>query len=64
MACLVHRGGYETLPDAYGDMHGWVIANGYRITGPNREIYLCCAGEDGTGSLPVTEVQCLIGDAE
>lgn len=42
MACLVHQGSYDTLSQAYTSLLTWVEANGYRIVGPNREVYLRC----------------------
>jgi predicted transcriptional regulator YdeE/DNA-binding transcriptional MerR regulator len=39
MACTVHRGGRDHLPEAHGALMTWVENNGYRICGPNREIY-------------------------
>jgi effector-binding domain-containing protein len=46
MACTVHHGDYEGLSQAYTALIGWIEANGYRIVGPNREIYLQC-GDNG-----------------
>jgi len=40
MACVIHRGGYDSLDQAYNALLTWVEANGYRIAGPNREVYL------------------------
>ncbi len=40
MASLVHHGSFETLNQAYSAFMTWVQTNGYRIVGPNREIYL------------------------
>ena len=39
-ACLIHKGSYKSLDKAYAAMSDWITANGYRITGPNRELYL------------------------
>lgn len=46
MACAIHQGSYETLADSYGALLGWIEANGYRIVGPNREVYLRCADNE------------------
>ena len=57
MACLVHQGGYETLPATYGLLMAWTQAHGHRADGPNREVYL--QGPE-TGLAPaayVTELQ-------
>jgi predicted transcriptional regulator YdeE len=40
MACVIHQGGYESLPRAYNTLLGWIEVNGYRMTGPNRDIFL------------------------
>jgi DNA-binding transcriptional MerR regulator len=56
MACLIHQGGCETIGGTYGQLMGWVEANGYRIAGPCREVYLS-GPESGDASSYVTEVQ-------
>lgn len=40
MACTVHQGSYEKLSMAYGALMKWIEDNGYKIVGPNRELYL------------------------
>ena len=40
MACTIHKGPYEKLIEAYTFMMQWIEDNGYRITGPDREVYL------------------------
>ena len=42
MACVLHQGPYDGLGQAYNALLGWIQANGYRIVGPNREVYLRC----------------------
>lgn len=58
MACAVHRGPYESLGEATEAIIHWIETNGYRITGPEREIYLV-PGRNGNQNDPdtVTEVQ-------
>ena len=58
VASAVHRGPYATLGKAIQDMMQWLDTNGYRITGPEREIYLQ-PGRNGSQNDPetVTEVQ-------
>ncbi len=56
MACLVHHGSYRTLMQAYGALVPWIEANGYTITGPNREIYLQ-GGDRQDDESYVTELQ-------
>ncbi len=40
IASLVHTGDYARIPAAYRALMAWTQANGYRASGPNREIYL------------------------
>ncbi len=40
MACIVHQGSYDTLDEAYNQLMAWIEANGYRICGPNRVVYI------------------------
>lgn len=55
MACAVHHGSFATIGRAYGALLGWIEANGYRVNGPNRELYLRGGEQDDTDY--VTEVQ-------
>jgi effector-binding domain-containing protein len=57
VACTVHKGRYEDLHQAYAAVLGWIEANGYRVCGPDREVYLR-GPEPGTApSQYVTELQ-------
>lgn len=56
MACAVHHGPFDTITQAYAAVLGWIEANGYRIVGPNREIYYR-GGNDQHDPSFVTEVQ-------
>ncbi len=40
MACVVHNGAYNKLNLAYEAVGKWIEANGYKIAGPGRELYL------------------------
>jgi len=40
MASVVHQGPFNTLSQAYNALMQWIQASGYRICGPNREIYI------------------------
>ncbi|MEP7284936.1 MAG: MerR family transcriptional regulator [Chloroflexota bacterium] len=40
MAATVHHGSYNTIGEAHEAILKWTEANGYRIVGPDREIYL------------------------
>ena len=53
-ASVIHMGSYEGLTDTYQALGKWIEANGYRIAGPSREIYLKPAGSDNQ---PIVEVQ-------
>jgi effector-binding domain-containing protein len=58
MACAIHQGPYEGFAQAYAAIMGWIEANGYRIAGPIREIYLRGPGPTPTDpSTYVTEIQ-------
>jgi effector-binding domain-containing protein len=58
VVCAIHRGPYTTLGEAIEAVIRWTEANGYRITGPEREIYLQ-PGRNGSQTDPetVTEIQ-------
>jgi len=38
----IPEGAYNTFNQAYEAVLRWVEANGYKIVGPNREVYLYC----------------------
>ena len=40
MAATIHHGPYMTIGEAHEAVIRWIAANGYRIAGPEREIYL------------------------
>jgi effector-binding domain-containing protein len=42
MASVVHKGAYNKFSQAYEALGRWIEANGYKITGPTREVYLYC----------------------
>ncbi|HKJ26988.1 MAG TPA: GyrI-like domain-containing protein [Anaerolineales bacterium] len=50
MACLIHQGSLEEIPQAFQRLMSWVEANSFRITGLNREVYL-----RGVAPTPKTE---------
>ena len=57
-ACTIHQGSYNDFSQAYAAIAGWINANGYRITGPYREIYLRGPGpQEMDPSAYVTEIQ-------
>jgi effector-binding domain-containing protein len=57
-ACVIHQGPYENFSQAYTALMGWINANGYRVAGPYREIYLRGPGpQPADPSTFVTEIQ-------
>ena len=58
MACTVHHGPFTTIGEAHTAIHRWIEENGYRISGPEREVYLkpAKAGSQ-TDPKTVTEIQ-------
>lgn len=53
-ACVLHLGPYEEFPETYASLGRWIEANGYRMAGPVREVYLRPPGEGGGA---ITEIQ-------
>jgi DNA-binding transcriptional MerR regulator len=39
-ACVIHAGSFVTIGEAYEAIMKWIDANGYRIVGPSREVYV------------------------
>ncbi len=57
MACIVHRGSYDSMGEPYQRLLTWIEDNGYRICGPNREVYIKGPGLLTKPSKYVTELQ-------
>ena len=57
VASLIHEGSYDTFNASYGAMMDWIGRNGYRIVGPNREVYIRGPehGDDPSGF--ITEIE-------
>ena len=53
-ACVVHTGNYATVYLAYHSLLRWIDSNGYRMTGPIREVYLSYSAEGLGFDLPPT----------
>ena len=53
-ASVIHIGSYDGLSATYQVLGKWIDANGYRIAGASREIYLKAADKDGD---PIVEIQ-------
>ena len=56
VASVVHHGTFADIPQAYKAAFAWVEANGFRIAGPIREVYLQY-DEDSDPTNNITEVQ-------
>lgn len=56
VASVVHHGSFADIPQAYKAAFAWVEANGFRIAGPIREVYLQY-DEDSDPTNNITEVQ-------
>ena len=56
MASTVHHGSFDTINEAYAALLGWIEENGYRVAGPNREVYLR-GGDERSNPDYVTEIQ-------
>ena len=58
LACTLHNGPFVTISEAYNAIGKWITDNGYRITGPCREVYLR-PSTNGSQNDPetVTEIQ-------
>jgi DNA-binding transcriptional MerR regulator len=59
IASVIHHGPFTTLNEAYSAVLKWIETNGYRCTGPVREIYLEPPPTPGSQTDPntVTEIQ-------
>jgi effector-binding domain-containing protein len=40
MASTIHHGTYDTIGEAHAAIITWIHAHGYRIAGPDREVYI------------------------
>ncbi len=56
VASLVRPGPYDDFTPAYQALMGWIERNGYRIAGPNREIYLRGPEAGGPPEAYLTEI--------
>jgi DNA-binding transcriptional MerR regulator len=59
MASTIHKGPFTGFASAYADLLKWIDANGYRVNGPDRQIYLRLPEEGQRRSDPnaLTEMQ-------
>lgn len=56
-ACIIHEGPYESIEGTYNILMPWITANGYRMDGPGREVYVRGPGPDVAPSTYITEIQ-------
>lgn len=40
VAATLHRGGFENVNETYAALMQWIVTNGFRVAGQNREVYL------------------------
>ena len=57
VASVIHTGSYDRIRAAYRALAAWTQANGYRASGPNREIYLQGFESEPDPNSFVTELQ-------
>lgn len=57
MACVVHKGSYQTLYMAYNAISKWIEENKYEIIGPQRELYMKGEWMTSDQNEYVTEIQ-------
>lgn len=57
MACLLHKGSYETFHKSFELLAGWLTKNGYEPAGPNREVYLVGPGQGKQPLKYLTKIQ-------
>jgi effector-binding domain-containing protein len=63
VASTVHKGPFEGIGGAYDAVMKWVEANGYRASGPAREVYIKSMGQAKSPEDYVTEVQIPVAKA-
>ncbi|MFC1909506.1 GyrI-like domain-containing protein [Chloroflexota bacterium] len=56
-ACTIYKGPYEDIGEAYSVLMSWIEGNSYRITGPDRELYLNSPADTDNPTEYVTEIQ-------
>jgi predicted transcriptional regulator YdeE len=57
MACTVHQGAMQGMDEACNSLMAWIEANGYRVAGPNRDVYLQAPQVERPWADGVAEVQ-------
>lgn len=57
VACVLHRGEYAAIQNAYVALHMWLATSGYRLSGPCREIYHRSPRDTTHSEAYLTEIQ-------
>lgn len=57
MACVAHKGSYQTLGNAYSALSNWIEENNYQIAVPNRELYIKGGWMTDDPNEYITEIQ-------
>lgn len=52
MACVVHKGDYVSIAEAYNTLFGWIDSHQYEIDGALREVYLRFGADNAGYRLP------------
>jgi DNA-binding transcriptional MerR regulator len=56
-ACLVYKGTHAAMGEASHTIAKWIEDNGYRISGPNRVLFLDCEADESNPDVAVVETQ-------
>ena len=55
MACTLHHGPFQTINEAYDAITKWIEANGYRISGPAREVTIHATANPDGGAIGASQ---------
>lgn len=57
VACVIYRGDYPNIHNAYGALDRWLSISPYHLAGPCCEIYHCDPSHTGDPTTYITEIQ-------
>jgi DNA-binding transcriptional MerR regulator/effector-binding domain-containing protein len=57
LACVIYRGDYPQIGSAFATLGRWLLASGYEVTGPCREVYHRSPAHTANPDEYVTEIQ-------
>jgi DNA-binding transcriptional MerR regulator len=57
LACVIYRGDYPQIGSAFATLGRWLLASGYEVTGPCREVYHRSPAHTANPLAYVTEIQ-------